>query len=64
MFSSGRMPGDMIIKLQELNYPLLHLNPAPTSSGYMVGDEANVTIIGFVRGNRFNIYIHHPERIL
>jgi formate dehydrogenase accessory protein FdhD len=28
----------------------------------MVGQEANVTIIGFVRGGRFNIYTH-PERI-
>lgn len=63
MFSSGRMPGDMIIKIARVGIPIIASKSAPTSSGYMVGDEANVTIIGFVRGNRFNIYTH-PERIL
>lgn len=63
MFSSGRMPGDMIIKIARVGIPIIASKSAPTSSGYMVGDEANVTIIGFVRGNRFNIYTH-SERIL
>lgn len=63
MFSSGRMPGDMIIKIARVGIPIIASKSAPTSSGYMVGDEANVTIIGFVRGSRFNIYTH-PERIL
>ncbi len=62
MFSSGRMPGDMIIKIARVGIPIIASKSAPTSSGYMVGEEANVTIIGFVRGNRFNIYTH-PERI-
>ncbi|MEN4018330.1 MAG: formate dehydrogenase accessory sulfurtransferase FdhD [Methanobacterium sp.] len=63
MFSSGRMPGDMIIKIARVGIPIIASKSAPTSSGYMVGDEAGVTIIGFVRGNRFNIYTH-PERVL
>lgn len=63
IFSSGRMPGDMIIKIARVGIPIIASKSAPTSSGYMVGEEANVTIIGFVRGNRFNIYTH-PERIL
>jgi len=63
IFCSGRMPGDMIIKVARVGIPILASKSAPTSSGYMVGEEANVTIIGFVRGGRFNIYTH-PERIL
>lgn len=62
MFSSGRMPGDMIIKIARVGIPIIASKSAPTSSGYMVGEEAGVTIIGFVRGNRFNIYTH-PERV-
>lgn len=62
MFSSGRMPGDMIIKVARVGIPIIASKSAPTSSGYVVGVEANVTIIGFVRGNRFNIYTH-PERV-
>ncbi|WP_414469805.1 formate dehydrogenase accessory sulfurtransferase FdhD [Methanobacterium sp. ACI-7] len=63
MFSSGRMPGDMIIKIARIGIPIIASKSAPTSSGYMVGEEANVTIIGFVRGKRFNIYTH-PERVI
>ncbi|MEN4007176.1 MAG: formate dehydrogenase accessory sulfurtransferase FdhD [Methanobacterium sp.] len=62
VFSSGRMPGDMILKIARVGIPIIASKSAPTSSGYMVGEEANVTIIGFVRGKRFNIYTH-PERI-
>ncbi len=62
IFSSGRMPGDMIIKIARVGIPIIASKSAPTSSGYMVGKEANVTIIGFVRGGRFNIYTH-PSRI-
>lgn len=63
MFSSGRMPGDMIIKIARIGIPIISSKSAPTSSGYMVGGETGVTIVGFVRGGRFNIYTH-PERIL
>lgn len=60
---SGRMPGDMIIKIARVGIPILASKSAPTSSGYMVGKESQVTIVGFVRGNRFNIYTH-PDRII
>lgn len=62
IFSSGRMPGDMIIKIARIGIPIIASKSAPTYSGYMVGTEARVTVIGFVRGNRFNIYTH-PHRI-
>ncbi|MGZ7066688.1 MAG: formate dehydrogenase accessory sulfurtransferase FdhD [Methanobacterium sp.] len=63
MFSSGRMPGDMIIKVARVGIPIIASKSAPTFSGYLAGKESNVTVIGFVRGNRFNIYTH-PERII
>lgn len=59
---SGRMPGDMLIKVARVGIPILASKSAPTSSGYMVGEESHVTIVGFVRGGRFNIYTH-PYRI-
>lgn len=63
IMSSGRMPGDMIIKVARLGIPIIASKSAPTSSGYMVGEESHVTIVGFVRGGRFNIYTH-PNRII
>jgi len=60
---SGRMPADMLIKIARVGIPVLTSNAAPTTSGYAVAQEAGVTMVGFVRGNRFNIYTH-PERII
>lgn len=60
---SGRMPADMMIKVARVGIPIIASNAAPTSSGYTVAQESGVTMIGFVRGDRFNIY-SSPERIL
>jgi FdhD protein len=59
---SGRMPADMLIKIARVGIPIIASNAAPTSSGVSVADQAGVTMIGFARGNRFNIYTH-PHRI-
>lgn len=60
---SGRMPADMMIKIVRVKIPIIASNTAPTSSGYVVAQETGVTMVGFVRGNHFNVY-SSPERIL
>lgn len=60
---SGRMPADMMIKIARVGIPIIASNAAPTSSGVTVAQESGVTMIGFVRGDRFNIY-SSPERVL
>jgi FdhD protein len=60
---SGRMPADMLIKVARIGIPIIASNAAPTSSGYSVADKTGVTMLGFVRGHRFNIYTH-PNRII
>jgi formate dehydrogenase accessory protein FdhD len=60
---SGRMPADMMIKIARMGIPIIASNAAPTSSGVTVAKESGVTMIGFVRGDRFNIY-SSPERII
>ena len=59
---SGRMPADMLIKIARVGIPIIASNAAPTSSGVSVAEQARITMIGFVRGERFNIYTH-PNRI-
>ena len=63
MVYSGRMPADMMIKLARVGVPIIASNAAPTTSGYSVAFKAGITMIGFLRGNRFNIYTY-PERII
>lgn len=56
------MPSDMVIKIIRVGIPILISNAAPSNSGYEIAEKGNVTMIGFVRGNRFNIYTN-PNRI-
>lgn len=60
---SGRMPADMIIKFARVKIPIVISNAAPAGSGYIIADEANITMVGFVRNNRFNLYTA-PDRVL
>ncbi len=60
---SGRMPADMLIKFVRVRIPIVISNAAPAGSGYLIADKANITMVGFVRDDRFNIYTA-PERIL
>lgn len=55
---SGRMPKDMIIKLVRTKIPILISNAAPSYSGIKIAEKGNITLVGFVRGNRFNVYTH------
>ena len=59
---SGRMPADMLIKVIRVKIPIIISNAAPAASGYEVAKKGNITMVGFVRGNRFNLYTS-PERI-
>lgn len=60
---SGRMPADMLIKIARVGIPLIGSNASPTLSGYTVAKEANITMVGFLRGEKFNVYTH-PDRVI
>ena len=59
---SGRMPADMLIKVIRVGIPIIISNAAPASSGIDVASSSNITMIGFVRDNRFTVYTA-PERV-
>lgn len=59
---SGRMPADMLIKVIRVGIPIIISNAAPASSGIDVATMGNITMVGFVRDNRFTIFTA-PERI-
>ena len=60
---SGRMPADMVIKMTRSGVPILALNAAPANSGYNIAKKGNITLVGFLRGQRCNIY-NNQNRIL
>lgn len=53
---SGRLSGDIVSKAARVRIPLVASLAAALSSGIEVANYANLTLVGFVRGKRMNIY--------
>ena len=56
------MPADMLIKVIRVGVPIIISNAAPAASGIDVARAGNITMVGFVRGNRFTVFTS-PERV-
>jgi FdhD protein len=53
---SGRMSGDVAFKAAKVGLPIVASISAALSSGLVMAETANLTLVGFVRGKRMNIY--------
>lgn len=62
LVSSGRQPGDMVLKAARVKIPILASMRAPLASGVRVAQAFGLTLIGFARAGRMNVY-SFPERI-
>jgi FdhD protein len=60
---SGRLTSDIVFKAARVRIPIIASLAAAIDSGIEVAKRANLTLIGFVRGRRMNIYAF-PERIV
>lgn len=60
---SGRISGDVAFKAAKVGLPIVASLSAALSSGITTAKETNLTIAGFVRGKRLNVYTV-PERIV
>jgi formate dehydrogenase accessory protein FdhD len=60
---TGRLTGDIVAKSARTKVPIVASIAAAIDSGIMLAKKTNLTLIGFVRRNRMNIY-SCPERIL
>ncbi len=54
--TSGRVSSEILIKAARRNIPLLISKSAPTDLGVRLANDLGVTLIGFVRGKRMNVY--------
>jgi FdhD protein len=54
--TSGRTPSEMILKVAKGKAPILISISAPTDLGIRLANDLGVTLIGFVRGERMNVY--------
>jgi FdhD protein len=53
---SGRLTGDIASKAARVSLPIVASLAAAVDSGINIAKEADLTLIGFVRGKRMNIY--------
>lgn len=63
LINSGRISTEMTIKTIKRNIPILVSRTAPTGFSVDIARRFNLTLIGFVRENRMNIY-SGQERLL
>jgi len=59
---TGRETPQIVLKAARMSTPIVCSFSAPTLGAIKLAKALGLTLIGFVRGNRFNIY-SHPERI-
>lgn len=59
---SGRVSTEILIKAARVGIPMIISRAAPTDLALEMADELGVTVAGFVRGDRINLYTH-PERV-
>ncbi len=62
MISTGRLSADMVIKCARAGIPLVASKAAPLESGVLAAEMSGLTLVGFVRGRRMNVYTR-PERV-
>lgn len=60
--SSGRLTGDIVLKAGRTGIPVVASLAAAIDSGIEVAKRTGVTVIGFVRGQRMNVFTY-PERV-
>ncbi|MHA1916899.1 MAG: formate dehydrogenase accessory sulfurtransferase FdhD [Candidatus Ranarchaeia archaeon] len=60
---SGRISSDMISKITRVKIPIIISLTSPTSTGIQAADKLGITLIGFARGNKMNVYTH-SERVI
>ncbi len=61
--STGRLTGDSVLKAIRAKIPIVASLSAAIESGIRLAFAYGITLIGFARGSRMNIYTH-PERII
>ncbi|MCM8821934.1 MAG: formate dehydrogenase accessory sulfurtransferase FdhD [Candidatus Omnitrophica bacterium] len=63
LLTSGRISSEIVSKSAKCNISIIISKSAPTSYAIKLAEFYEITLVGFARGKRFNIYCHH-ERIV
>jgi FdhD protein len=56
--TSGRIPSEILLKVARAGVPIIISVSAPTDLGVKLADGLGITVVGFARGDRMNVYTH------
>jgi FdhD protein len=56
MLASGRLSSEIIAKCARCGIPVVISRAAPTSLAVEIAETSGITIVGFMRGDRMNVY--------
>jgi len=56
VITSGRISSEILFKVAKRNIPVIISKSAPTDLGVIVAQDLRITLIGFARGKRMNVY--------
>lgn len=59
---SGRLSSEIVSKCSRWGIPILASRAAPTDFAIEIAETSGITLVGFVRGDRMNVYAN-PQRI-
>jgi FdhD protein len=58
LFVSGRLSSEMVVKAVMHKIPIIVSRTAPTHLGVQTAHKHGITLIGFARGKKMNVYTH------
>lgn len=67
VLTSGRISSEILLKVARRTVPILVSRSAPTNLGVKMAEELGITLVGFARGRRINVYanswrINHQDQ--
>jgi FdhD protein len=63
LLSSGRISGEIMTKVVRSRIPILVSRTAPTCMAVTAAEDFGITLVGFARNRRMNVYTH-PHRLV
>ena len=63
IYTTGRLTSDMVLKCARMRIPVVLSRTAPSSLGVAIAARAGLTLAGYGRQDRLNVFTH-PERVV
>jgi FdhD protein len=61
ILTSGRISSEILIKAAKRQVPIIVSRSAPTSLSVEMAEKLGITLVGFARGEKMNIYTNFPN---